>query len=236
MTSGKTWQLPNADGTIALTTDIPQNYIRSDTDAAQSIHSPLEIRGTLEVDVAANNTSHLKLRNATDGNYVNVTVEEKSGINNTSYNLTLPLKTGTLATLDDIPSGGSSGSGIQIYDQMPAPEEVTDGQIIATPTSSDVYVVYNANASSYSNGTSMPSGDTKTYNSTVVAKNYWMITYTNSGYYTNTLIVPCTGNDFYGFHYNSTSTYLRCNASTDGKSITLYNTGQTIYIHTVMTF
>ena len=135
-------------------------------------------------------------------------------------------------------SGGSSGSGsgIQIYEQMPAPEEVSDGQIIAMPTSSGVDVVYNANASSYSSGTVMNSGDTKTYNSTIGAKNYWMITYTYNGHYTNTLIVPCTGKDFYGFHYNSTSTYLRCNASTDGKSITLYNTGQTIYIHAVMAF
>ena len=158
-----------------------------------------------------------------------------SGTNIKTINGTSILGTGDI-TISGGSGSGSSGSDIQIYDQMPAPEEVTDGQVIAIPTSSDVYVVYNANASSYSNGTSMPSGDTKTYNSTVVAKNYWMITYTNSGYYTNTLIVPCTGNDFYGFHYNSTSAYLRCNASTDGKSITLYNTGQTIYIHAVMAF
>ena len=239
MTSGKTWQLPNADGTIALTTDIPEDYIRSEAPIPQIINSPLEIRDTLEVGVAANNTSHLKLRNTTDGNYVNVTVEEKSGINNTSYNLTLPLKTGTLATLDDIPSsGGSSGSGIQIYEQMPAPEEVTDGQIIAMPSPPPavVDVVYNANTSLFDSGTTMSSGDTKTYNSTIGAKSYWMITYTHTGYYTNTLIVPCTGNDFYGFHYGSNSTYLRCNASTDGKSITLYNTGQIIYIHAVMAF
>ena len=183
MRGGRIWQLPDADGTIALKTDL--------------------------------NGKQDKL---------------VSGANIKTINGTSILGNG------DITISGGSGSGIQIYEQMPAPEEVTDGQIIAMPSSSDVYVVYNANASSYSNGTSMPSGDTKTYNSTVVAKNYWMITYTNRGYYTNTLIVPCTGNDFYGFHYNSTSAYLRCNASVDGKSITLYNTGETIYIHAVMAF
>ena len=80
------------------------------------------------------------------------------------------------------------------------------------------------------------SGDPKTYNSPVGAKSHWMITYTYSGYYTNTLIVPCTGKDFYGFHYGSGSTYLRCNASTDGKSITLYSGDLSLYIHAVMAF
>ena len=121
---------------------------------------------------------------------------------------------------------------------MPAPEEVTDGQVIGMPASPPavVDVVYNANTSLYDSGTTMSSGDTKTYNSTIGAKSYWMITYTYTGYYTNTLIVPCNGKDFYGFHYGSNTTYLRCNASTDGKSITLYNKGQTIYIHAVMAF
>ena len=239
MTSGKTWQLPNTDGTIALKSDIPHNYIQSDTPSAQTIHSPLEIRGTLKVDVAANNTSHLKLRNTTDGNYVNVTVEEKSGINNTSYNLTLPLKTGTLATLDDISSSGSSGSGIQIYEQMPAPEEVTDGQIIAMPTTDAVVdVVYNANSTSYSSGTKIDSGITKTYNSTIGAKYFWIISYV---YYSNgpaTIIVPCTGKDFYVTMRSSetNSPYLRCNASTDGKSITLYSGNTSVNIHAVMAF
>ena len=159
-----------------------------------------------------------------------------SGTNIKTINGTSILGIGDI-TISGGSGSGSSGSGIQIYEQMPAPEEVTDGQIIAMPTTDAVVdVVYNAKASSYNSGTSMSSGNTKTYNSTIGAKYYWMITYTCSGSYTNTLIVPCTGNNFYGFHYNSTSTYLRCNASTDGKSITLYNTGQTIYIHAVMAF
>ena len=158
-----------------------------------------------------------------------------SGTNIKTINGTSILGAGNI-TISGGSGGGSSGSGIQIYEQMPAPEEVTDGQIIAMPTTPGVDVIYNANTSSYSSGTSMSYGDTKTYNSTLGAKNYWMITYTYTGSYTNTLIVPCTGKDFYGFHYNSTSTYLRCNASTDGKSITLYVTGEAIYIHAVMAF
>ena len=189
MRGGRTWQLPDADGTIALKTDL--------TSKQDKLVSGANIK-------TINGTSIL-------GNG-DITISGGSG-------------------------SGSSGSGIQIYEQMPAPEEVSDGQIIAMPTSPDgVDVIYNANTSSYSSGTVMNSGSTKTYNSTIGAKNYWMITYTYNGYYTNTLIVPCTGNDFYGFHYNSTSEYLRCNASADGKSITLYNTGETIYIHAVMAF
>ena len=160
-----------------------------------------------------------------------------SGTNIKTINGESILGTGNITISGDSSGGGSSGSGIQIYEQMPAPEEVSDGQIIAMPTSPGcVEVVYNANTSSYSSGVSMTSGNTRTYNSTLGAKNYWMITYTYNGYYTNTLIVPCTGKDFYGFHYGSTSTYLRCNASADGKSITLYNTGQEIYVHAVMAF
>ena len=161
-----------------------------------------------------------------------------SGTNIKTINGTSILGAGNI-TISGGSGSGSSGSGIQIFEQMPTPEEVTDGQIIAMPTSpstSGVDVVYNANASSYDSGTRMNSDDTKTYNSTIGAKNYWMIAYTYSGYYTNTLIVPCTGNDFYGFHNSSASTYLRCNASADGKSITLYNKGQEIYIHAVMAF
>ena len=159
-----------------------------------------------------------------------------SGTNIKTINGTSILGTGDITISGGSSGGGSSGSGIQIFEQMPAPEEVSDGQVIAMPTSSGVDVVYNANNSSYSGGTIMNSSDTKTYNSTIGAKNYWMITYTYTGYYTNTLIVPCTGTNFYGFHYNSTSTYLRCSSTTDGKTLTIYNTGQTIYIHAVMAF
>ena len=136
-------------------------------------------------------------------------------------------------------SGGSSGSGsgIQIYEQMPAPEEVSDGQIIAMPTSpsTSVDVIYNANSSS-SYGTRLNAGDTKTYNSTLGAKNYWMITYLFYENASATIIVPCTGNDFYAYRHASDTYYLRCNASTDGKSITLYSYGTYVYINAVMAF
>ena len=239
MSQVKTWELPNASGTIALTSDIPENPILSGVNEPQTINGPFTILDTLEVNIGANDINHLTLKDSMHRNIFGIRVESDPSINDGRYTLSLPLKSGTLATLDDIQSsGGSSGSGIQIFEQMPAPGEVTDGQVIAMPTTDAavVDVVYNANASSYSSGTVMNSGSTKTYNSTIGAKNYWMITYTYSGSYTNTLIVPCTGNDFYGFHYSSSSTYLRCNATTDGKSITLYNTGETIYIHAVMAF
>lgn len=159
-----------------------------------------------------------------------------SGTNIKTINGESILGTGNITISGGGSSGGSSGSGIQIFEQMPAPEEVSDGQIIAVPASSGVDVVYNAAASSWSNGVSMTSGNTRTYNSTLGAKNYWMITYTYSGSYTNTLIVPCTGTNFYGFHTSSTSTYLQCSSTTDGKTLTLYNAGETIYIHAVMAF
>ena len=160
-----------------------------------------------------------------------------SGTNIKTINGTSILGAGNI-TISGGSGSGSSGSGIQIYEQMPAPEEVSDGQIIAMPISSGVDVVYNANSTSYSSGTVITENKTITYNSTLGAKYFWIISYV---YYSNgpsTIIVPCTGKDFYvTMHTNETQdSYLRCNASTDGKSITLYSGNTQVYIHAVMAF